>query len=369
MKAISIRVFSTLMEHAQFLLDRHGVSADPYMSLVAYFSSTRELAGTRRLVDDDIAERLSSRNVRTRRRRPEIKELTSRMPSDQIAATLAELERPFDPEFDSTAALDSWRQGTEAERAAMAKRTRPTDVLLATSMLQVGVDVPRLGLMVVSGQPKNTAEYIQATSRVGRGSGPGLVLTVFQWSRPRDLAHYESFGYDHATFGMTVEGVTTTPFSERALDRGLTAVLATALRHASIGSLPNPAAHDVVVNGSAADELIEAIAARAERVTHDTSAGEQVRQMSRHRLDRWAQRRQNLPTGRLGYADEAGVAGLLRSPNDGAWDLWSAPLSLREVEPQVLLQMDGFDASLDNPPEWIYVDEDQDPLAPSGEGS
>ncbi|MEO8358259.1 MAG: DHHA1 domain-containing protein, partial [Chloroflexota bacterium] len=99
-------------------------------------------------------ERLSSRNVRTRRRRPDIKELTSRMPSDQIASTLAELERPFDPEFDSTAALDRWRQASEAERAAMAGRIRPTDVLLATSMLQVGVDVPRLGLMVVSGQPK-----------------------------------------------------------------------------------------------------------------------------------------------------------------------------------------------------------------------
>jgi hypothetical protein len=369
LKAVAIRVFSTLMEHAQFLLDRHGAAADPYMSVVAYFSSTRELAGTRRLVDDDIAERLTSRNVRTRRRSPDVKELTSRMPSDQIASTLAELERPFDPEFDSTAALDRWRQASESERAAMGIRIRPTDVLLATSMLQVGVDVPRLGLMVVSGQPKNTAEYIQATSRVGRGAGPGLVLTVYQWTRPRDLAHYESFGYDHATFGMTVEGVTTTPFSERALDRGLTAVLATALRHASIASLPNPAAHDVVVSGPAVDELVKALVSRAERVTHDMDAAEQVRQMTRHRLDRWALRRKTLPTGRLGYADEAGVTGLLRSPNDGAWTLWSAPLSLREVEPQVLLQMDGFDPSLDNPPEWTYVSDDQDPSMPTRDRS
>jgi Helicase conserved C-terminal domain len=354
LKSVAIRVFSTLLEHGQFLLDRHGAAADSYMSLVAYFTSTRELAGTRRLVDDDIAERLASLKVRTRRRRPDVKELTSRMPGSQIAATLADLERPFDPEFDSTAALDRWRQASEAERDLLSKRTRPTDVLLATSMLQVGVDVPRLGLMVVSGQPKNTAEYIQATSRVGRGHGPGLVLTVYQWNRPRDLAHYESFGYDHATFGMTVEGVTTTPFSERALDRGLTAILTTALRHASTEALPNPAAHDVPVGGAAVQELVKALGERAERVTHDTAAGEMVRAMTRHRLERWEQRRRTLPTGRLGYVDDRGVTGLLRDPNAGSWDLWSAPRSLREVEPEVLLQLDGHDRSLDTAPEWTY---------------
>ncbi|MBI1757614.1 MAG: helicase [Actinobacteria bacterium] len=359
-KSVTIRVFATLLEHGQFLLDRHGAAADPYLSLVAYFSSTRELAGTRRLVDDDIAERLASRVVRTRRRRPEVKELTSRMPSDQIATILAELERPFDPQYDGSAALDRWRQASaaerEKEREAVAGRSRPTDVLLATSMLQVGVDVPRLGLMVVSGQPKNTAEYIQATSRVGRGHGPGLVLTVYQWTRPRDLAHYESFGYDHATFGMTVEGVTTTPFSERALDRGLTAVLATARRHSSADMLPNAAAHQASVTGPEVDELVEALACRAERVTRDTGAADRVRQMARNRFDRWGQRRAALPTGRLGYVDDAGVTGLLRHPNAGAWDLWSAPMSLREVEPQVLLQLDGRDAAMENPPPWSYWD-------------
>jgi len=93
---------------------------------------------------------------------------------------------------------------------------RPVDDLPANSMLQVGVDVERLGLMVVTGQPKNMAEHIQASSRVGRStSAPGLVLTIFQWNRPHDLAHYEHFAYEHATFGRRVEGLTTTPFRGR----------------------------------------------------------------------------------------------------------------------------------------------------------
>src|SRR4029077_15672365 len=120
---------------------------------------------------------------------PIVQELTGRMPSSRIAESLADLEHRFDSQFDSTAALDELRRDSEGFRArSEARGPRPIDVLLATSMLQVGVDVQRLGLMAVTGQPKNAAEYIQATSRVGRSpSRPGLVVTIYQWSRPRDL--------------------------------------------------------------------------------------------------------------------------------------------------------------------------------------
>ena len=265
---------SALMEHGQYLLDRHGVAADPYLTVVDYFTSTRELAGMRRLVDDDIADRLASQQVATRRRRPRVDELTGRMPSSRIAATLAELERPFDPAADSTAALEEFRRDPAAARERMEGRIPPIDVLLATSMLQVGVDVQRLGLMVVTGQPKNTAEYIQATSRIGRDRNrPGLVVTIYQWSRPRDLAHYESFAYDHATFGLRVEGLTTTPFSDRALDRGLTGVLVTAMRHSGIAALPNTAAHAVALAGPVVAALLDDVQRRAARVTHDQGSG------------------------------------------------------------------------------------------------
>ena len=113
------------MEHAQFLFDRYGAAADPYMTLVDYFTATRELAGMRRLVEDDITDRLRSQQVRTRRRAPIVQELTGRMPSSRIAESLADLEHRFDPQFDSTAALDELRRDPDGFRARSEGRARP----------------------------------------------------------------------------------------------------------------------------------------------------------------------------------------------------------------------------------------------------
>jgi hypothetical protein len=369
LKSVEIRVVSALMEHAQFLLDRYGEAADPYMTVVDYFTSTRELAGMRRLVDDDIADRLSSQQVRTRRHRPVISELTSRMPSSKIASTLADLERRFDPEFDSTAALEALRQDPERRRP-QDRSAMPLDVLLATSMLQVGVDVQRLGLMVVTGQPKNTAEYIQATSRIGRDpKRPGLVVTIYNWARPRDLAHMEHFGYDHATFGQRIEGLTTTPFSDRALDRGLTGVLVTAMRHAGLSALPNVAAHAVPLSGPVVTALLDDVAGRADVVTHEAERAELVRGYLQRRLDSWAGKRSAVRTGRLGYQEAAEVTGLLVNPDDGRWELWSAPRSLREVEPEVVLQLDYADRSVADEPAWEYRRTAPGGAAAGGDGS
>lgn len=147
-------------------------------------------------MDDDIQSRLGKMDQRglAKRSRIEVKELTSRIASTDIPIVLDALEVPFNPNRDKK---------TDTRK--------PIDVLLATNMISVGVDVRRLGVMVVTGQPKTTAEYIQATSRVGR-SFPGIVFTVYNWARPRDLSHYEQFEHYHATFYKHVEALSVTPF-------------------------------------------------------------------------------------------------------------------------------------------------------------
>jgi hypothetical protein len=359
--AVEIRVMTALLEFGQLLFDKHGNAVDPYMTVVDYFSSTRDLASMRRLTEDDVTDRLGRQSALVRRRIPTIAELTSRMDSGKITQSLADLERRFDVAQDSTSgqqALRALRKSDEQGwRDAIRPATeRPIDVLLATSMLQVGVDVQRLGLMVVTGQPKNMAEYIQASSRVGRSKdGPGLVLTIFQWNRPRDLAHFEHFGHEHVTFGRRVEGLTTTPFSKRALDRGLAGVLVGAVRHCLPGGLPNLGAHTVPLDATAVGPLLDLLRRRAELVADSHVVGVEVADRAQAQLDKWLHRRTTLPAGQLGYRAQPQVAELLREPDDPPWDEWSAPRSLRDVEPEICLQLRREDPSWQVAPAWDFA--------------
>ena len=244
---------------------------------------------------------------RTRRRRPTVQR------ADQPDAEQPDLAHPRRVGASVRPGVDSdGRPGGVPARPGGADAVRPTrlqplDVLLATSMLQVGVDVQRLGLMVVTGQPKNMAEYIQATSRVGRDPRrPGLVLTIYQWTRPRDLAHFEHFGYDHATFGLRVEGLTTTPFSDRALDRGLSGRAGDRAAPRRDRRLPNTAAHVVPLTGPGVHALLDDVRRRAEVVTHDSKQADGCRDAAAEPARRLARtQRRPLQTGRLGYEQAA----------------------------------------------------------------
>ena len=190
--AILIRIYTAFLTAAQALFDRFGQIADPYLTTVGYFNSLRELGGMKRIAEDDVQTRcfrvqmglvdrpgLAQRSVR------HIRELTSRVSNRDIPGYLDQLEVKFKADFDDEKGkfITQWDEG----------ETRSIDIVLATNMLSVGVDVNRLSLMVVNGQPKGTAEYIQATSRVGRFF-PGLVCTVLAWARPRDLSRFCSRG-------------------------------------------------------------------------------------------------------------------------------------------------------------------------------
>lgn len=205
-KTALVRVYAILLQVAGEYLATHGSGiADAYCTLVGYFNSLRELGGALRLVEDDIVQRIeylaNQRQQSPRTVGTENCELTSRIPSRKIPEILKLLEQ------------ESGQSGA-------------IDVLLATNMISVGVDVPRLGLMVVNGQPKASAEYIQATSRVGRRlDAPGLVVTVYNWARPRDTSHYERFRPYHEAIYRHVEATSVTPFAPRARDRALHAVL------------------------------------------------------------------------------------------------------------------------------------------------
>ena len=326
LKAAEVRVFTTLLAAAQRLYDRYGALADPWMTLVCYFGSLRELGGAKRLVDDDVRARLRAAKERGLgdRRVRSVEELTSRIASTEIPQVLARLEQPF---------------GSRPDGDGKAGTTGGVDVVLATNMISVGVDVSRLGLMCCVGQPKATAEYIQATSRVGRSTeGPGLVVTLFNWARPRDLSHYETFEHYHATFYRRVEALSVTPFAARALDRGLTAVFTSLVRHAGDPDWnANLAAGAVDLDSPAVDRCCSVVTRRAAEVTSDAAVEREVAEMLAARRDAW-RAEQGTVGAQLGYKQATGtIRGLLHEPTQGTWDQFTCPNSLRETEPTVNL--------------------------------
>jgi hypothetical protein len=186
----------------------HTNPADPYMTVLGYFNALRELGGARRILEEEVQNTLRGYGARKRigevtglfqdrKTFSEVMELTSRVSTDKIAEARRRLDAPFH------------------------QIHQRVDCAIATNMISVGLDIQRLGLMLVLGQPKSAAEYIQATSRVGRDDKrPGLVLTLLNVHKPRDRSHYERFRHFHETFYRSVEVSSVTPFSARALDRG-----------------------------------------------------------------------------------------------------------------------------------------------------
>lgn len=314
-KTLLVRVYSILLASAEAELQINAAAADPYATLVGYFNSLRALGGAKRLVEDDALVRLkylAQQRSFPRRHITDPQELTSRLDSWRIPGLLKKLDNTF----------------------PRGSREWPVDVLLATNMISVGVDIDRLGLMVVTGQPKTTAEYIQATSRVGR-KHPGLVVTMYNWLGARDLSHYERFESYHAALYRYVEAISVTPFSSRALDRGLRGVFAAMNRLCGDQMSNEPDAQNFDPASTTTDSIIEDICHRAAMLVGKENADLVRARLLAHRDD-WAHLAEDLL--RYSWQNDAqrppnNTRVLLRTAGSQNEGEWPTPSSLREVEP------------------------------------
>lgn len=316
-----VRAYAALLHHGAVLPGDDAVR-DPYWTLVGYFNSLRLLAAADLQVRDDVDQRirqLAERNGVEARDIPNLTELTSRVGSSEIPGRLKDLDRHL-PDPGSP------------------------DVVLATNMISVGVDIDRLGVMAVTGQPQTTAEYIQATSRIGRRH-PGLVVTLFNGARSRDRSHYENFQTYHSALYRQVESTSVTPFSPRARDRALHAVLVALTRLTTPAALPNEAARDVATFTHRLSEARERIAARGGAVEPAELAG------TYDHLDEitawWSARAEDHPdslcyeapwTGTRRDPSVPAVLGAFGDPHDnGRPTLWS----LRDVDVESYLYLES----------------------------
>lgn len=298
---------------------------DPFHTQVIYFNSLRELGGALVMAEDDVPRFLKSvvpDNGPPRRTLHHIKELTGQVPSSQIKEMLRDL---------GTSLCDD-----NLDR-------EPFDLVFSTNMISVGIDVDRLGLMVVNGQPKTTSEYIQATSRIGRPRGSaGLAVTLYNWTRPRDRSHYERFTAYHQSFYRYVESVSVTPFSARSRDKALHAVLValSRLQIPELSSTPSSLSSSIEVLQQVRN-LAEAIFQRAKSVDNREA------EATRNHLDR-------IITEWLSEAEQHGkslqwskhptqhkVKAMLRNPEsaNAAHGVWKALHSMRDVQAPASVQI------------------------------
>ena len=357
-KVVMLRVYLALLAAAQKAYLQAGKKADPsnpadpYMTLLGYFNSLRELGGARRLIEDEIRSRLSGYALRKRvgetngifeNRQIDYEpvELTSRINTAQVSAAKNQLALAF------------------SDKNAV-------DVAIATNMISVGLDITRLGLMVVFGQPKTSAEYIQATSRVGRDSEkPGLIITLLNVHKPRDRSHYERFDAYHESFYRSVEATSVTPFSPRALDRGLAGTLVALARQGHSPMTAPRGASAILSERMRLDYVVDALAKRAlECCGLDASSHEalQIQQRVRDRslelLDEWSKIAYDFSqtATALQYQQEVGDAKRLlyeflkpelkNLPPQSPKMKFRANRSMRDVEPTVNLLLRKFNGTV-----------------------
>lgn len=327
-----VRTFSCLLQSAVSLPG--GLEArDPWWTLVAFYNSLRELGGGLTLFHSDVPDYLWGVTRQREgigpgalRKLHRIEELTGRLEDHEVVNVMSKLEQET--------------TGTEL----------PVDVCLASNIIEVGVDIDRLSLLAVVGQPKSTAQYIQVTGRIGRkwAERPGLVVTIYGPSKPRDRSHYERFRTYHQQLYAQVEPTSITPFSPPALERGLHGALASYIRQTGpMASIARPDLSSPQVR-----ELLSAFAllvrARLARVSHGEARD--LERLLQRRSAEWASWVPLRWEGEV-TRDERDVPLLRRAGRFATREVrgrsWLTPTSMRTVDAECRVKVSGHYAELD----------------------
>jgi hypothetical protein len=314
-----VRVISALLQGVKSAAAADEKERNFYWTVLNYFNSLRELGHAATLVSADIREYLNAMWIRKgihknggadpRRFINKMIELTSRIQNTEIPQRLQDLEVDYPAE----------------------QYNYPVDICLATNMISVGVDIQRLGLMTVIGQPKTTSEYIQATSRVGRSKeGPGLVTVIYNTTKPRDRSHYEHFCSYHSTIYSQVEPTSVTPFSSPVRERALHALLVIYVRY--LGTERNRISPQPVPDDSLLEKFRELIRARIKNI--DPEELELSLRLLEERIGEW---NDSYPPRYGGFSTNAAERPLMYpagvTPHE-EWEniAWPTPTSMRNVD-------------------------------------
>ena len=311
MQTVQVRVAAATLQGAAEVAEE---DRDGYWTNLNFLNSLRELGNTVSLLQSDVPDYLTGL-----RRRDEISprwprhimELTSRRPSDEIPRAIEQLEVQY---------------GTQG----------CVDICLASNIIEVGVDIDRLGLMTIVGQPKTTAQYIQVSGRIGRRAdvSPGLVITIYGAAKPRDRSHYERFRTYHQSLYAQVEPTSVTPFATPVLRRALHAAAVSYIRHVAPRATPHPFPR------SEYDAAIALLRERAEFVDPDEVAT--LDRMARVRAQQWdSWERTKWEANAIGGDPKQGLmryAGTLPDLESKA-TIWDVPTSMRNVDAECQLRI------------------------------
>lgn len=322
----SIYTFAAFLYAAKAVEVEDEKLRDPYWTNLSYFGSMRELGQAATWFITDIKEHLEViyRSRLEAALSPEerryiytngLAELTSRMSNEEIPKILKRLEIKY-------------RKGNK----------NVLDVCLATNMISVGVDIPRLGLMTVTGQPKSMSEYIQATSRVGRdANAPGLVFVIYNTSKSRDKSHYEKFQSQHSKLYFSVEPTSVTPFSRPLRERALHAIFVALHRFFVENENRNNARR--VPTDEEFKQIVDVVVSRAKGIDNDET--EDIKSQLNKKWDEWkAWKPEKFHSFVIGEtAPLLCQAGTIRPESWGNRG-WDSPTSMRSVDRECGLTCD-----------------------------